>query len=230
MARNAVRFVRCGRVVERSDFTPTETLLDHLRITERACGTKEGCAEGDCGACTVALGRLDRDGRVTYQPVNSCILLLGMIDGAEIVTVEDLASSNGGMHPVQHAMVDLHASQCGFCTPGFVMSLFTLYHAGQLADRAVVNDWLAGNLCRCTGYRPIADAALACCTGEADDAFTKHADKTAGLLAKLSDDAISSPATMMRSSPHRPAKMRSPHSARAIPTPPSSAAQPTWAS
>ena len=189
MARNAVRFVRCGRVVERSDFTPTETLFDHLRITERACGTKEGCAEGDCGACTVALGRLDRDGRVTYQPVNSCILLLGMIDGAEIVTVEDLASSNGGMHPVQHAMVDLHASQCGFCTPGFVMSLFTLYHAGQLADRAVVNDWLAGNLCRCTGYRPIADAALACCTGEADDAFTKHADKTAGLLAGLSDDA-----------------------------------------
>ena len=189
MTRNAVRFVRRGRVVERSDFTPTETLLDHLRITERACGTKEGCAEGDCGACTVALGRLDGDGRVTYQPVNSCILLLGMIDGTEIVTVEDLASSNGGLHPVQRAMVDLHASQCGFCTPGFVMSLFTLYHAGRLADRAVVNDWLAGNLCRCTGYRPIADAALACCTGEADDAFTQRADETAGLLAELSDDA-----------------------------------------
>ena len=189
MARNAVRFVRRGRIVERRDFAPTETLLDHLRITERACGTKEGCAEGDCGACTVALGRLDGDGRVTYQPVNSCILLLGMIDGAEIVTVEDLASSNGGMHPVQHAMVDLHASQCGFCTPGFVMSLFTLYHTGKRADRATVNDWLAGNLCRCTGYRPIADAALACCTGEADDAFTQRAGETAGLLAELSDDA-----------------------------------------
>ena len=186
MTRNAVRFVRRGRVVERSLVAPTETLLDYLRIRERACGTKEGCAEGDCGACTVALGRLDGDGRVTYQPVNSCILLLGMIDGAEIVTVEDLASSNGGMHPVQHAMVDLHASQCGFCTPGFVMSLFTLYHAGQLADRAVVNDWLAGNLCRCTGYRPIADAALACCTGEADDAFTDRAGETARLLAGLS--------------------------------------------
>ena len=189
MARNRVRFVRRGRIVERRDFVPAETLLDHLRLRERACGTKEGCAEGDCGACTVAIGRLDGDGRVTYQPVNSCILLLGMIDGAEIVTVEDLASSDGGLHPVQRAMVDLHASQCGFCTPGFVMSLFALYHSGRRANRAVVNDWLAGNLCRCTGYRPIADAALASCTGEADDAFTKRAVETAGLLAELSDDA-----------------------------------------
>jgi len=189
MARNAVRFVRRGRIVERSDFAPTETVLDHLRIRERAHGTKEGCAEGDCGACTVAVGRPDGNGGVTWRPVNSCILLLGMVDGAEIVTVEDLASSNGVLHPVQRAMVDLHASQCGFCTPGFVMSLFTLYHAGLRADRAVVNDWLAGNLCRCTGYRPIADAALACCTGEADDAFAKRAGETAQLLAGLSGDA-----------------------------------------
>ena len=188
MTRNGVRFVRRGRVVERRDFVPTETLLDHLRIRERAYGTKEGCAEGDCGACTVALGRLDGDGRVTYQPVNSCILLLGMIDGAEIVTVEDLASSNGQLHPVQRAMVDLHASQCGFCTPGFVMSLFTLYHTGRPADRATVNDWLAGNLCRCTGYRPIADAALSSCTGEAKDAFADRAADTAGLLDRLGDD------------------------------------------
>ena len=188
MTRDAVRFVRRGRTVERRDFAPTETLLDHLRIHERAFGTKEGCAEGDCGACTVALGRLDATGRVTYQPVNSCILLLGMIDGAEIVTVEDLASSDGQLHPVQRAMVDLHGSQCGFCTPGFVMSLFTLYHTGKRAERATVNDWLAGNLCRCTGYRPIADAALASCTGEADDAFAERAVDTAGLLDRLCDD------------------------------------------
>ena len=189
MARNAVRFVRRGRIVERSDFAPTETLLDHLRIRERAHGTKEGCAEGDCGACTVAVGRPDGDGGVTWRPVNSCILLLGMVDGAEIVAVEDLASPDGTLHPVQRAMVDLHASQCGFCTPGFVMSLFTLYHAGLRAERAVVNDWLAGNLCRCTGYRPIADAALACCTGEADDAFARREAETAQLLAGLSGDA-----------------------------------------
>ena len=189
MPRKGVRFLRRGRIVERCDFAPTETLLDHLRLQERACGTKEGCAEGDCGACTVAVGRIDGNGRVAYEPVNCCILLLGMIDGAEIVTVEDLASSNGRLHPVQRAMVDAHASQCGFCTPGFVMSLFTLYHAGRRADRNTVNDWLAGNLCRCTGYRPIADAALACCTGEADDAFAKRAAETAGVLAGLSDDA-----------------------------------------
>ena len=189
MARNAVRFVRRGRIVERRDFAPTETLLDHLRLRERACGTKEGCAEGDCGACTVAVGRPDGDGGVTYRPVNSCIAFLGMIDGTEIVTVEDLGSSGGELHPVQRAMVDLHASQCGFCTPGFVMSLFTLYHAGLRPDRAVVNDWLAGNLCRCTGYRPIADAALASCTGEAGDAFARRAGETAVLLAGLSDDA-----------------------------------------
>ena len=188
MARNGVRFVRGGRIVERSEFPPTETLLDYLRIHDRAHGTKEGCAEGDCGACTIALGRLDADGQVIYQPVNSCILLTGMIDGAEVVTVEDLASSNDRLHPVQRAMVDFHGSQCGFCTPGFVMSLFTLYHTGKRADRSTVNDWLAGNLCRCTGYRPIADAALASCTGEAVDAFTERAAETAGLLAGLCDE------------------------------------------
>ncbi len=189
MARNAIRFVRHGRVVERHDFAPTETLLDHLRLHERAYGTKEGCAEGDCGACTVAVGRPDGHGGMTWRPVNSCILLLGMVDGAAVVTVEDLASADGTLHPVQRAMVDLHASQCGFCTPGFVMSLFTLYHSGLRADRAVVNDWLAGNLCRCTGYRPIADAALACCTGEANDTFAMRAAETAGLLAGLSGGA-----------------------------------------
>ena len=186
MPRDVVRFLRRGRVVERRDFDPSETLLDHLRLRERALGTKEGCAEGDCGACTVAVGRL-RDGRLAYEPVNACIQLLGMVDGTEVVTVDDLAPSRGPLHPVQQALVDAHASQCGFCTPGFVMSLFTLYHAGVPADRATVNDWLAGNLCRCTGYRPIADAALACCTGEADDAYAKCAPETARRLIALAE-------------------------------------------
>ena len=186
MTRDVVRFLRRGRVVERRNFDPAETLLDHLRLRERALGTKEGCAEGDCGACTVAIGRL-RDGRLAYEPVNACIQLLGMVDGTEVVTVDDLTPSNGPLHPVQQALVDAHASQCGFCTPGFVMSLFTLYHAGVRADRTTVNDWLAGNLCRCTGYRPIADAALACCTGVADDAYAKGAAETARRLAVLAD-------------------------------------------
>ena len=186
MARDVVRFLRRGRLVERRDFAPAETLLDHLRLRERALGTKEGCAEGDCGACTVAVGRL-RGGRLAYEPVNACIQLLGAVDGTEVVTVDDLAEPGGLLHPVQRALVDTHASQCGFCTPGFVMSLFTLYHAGVRADRATVNDWLAGNLCRCTGYRPIADAALACCSGEADDAYAKRAAETARRLAALAD-------------------------------------------
>ncbi len=187
MPRDVVRFLRRGRVIERRGFAPAETLLDHLRLHERALGTKEGCAEGDCGACTVAVGRL-RDGRPVYEPVNACIQLLGMVDGAEVVTADDLAPSSRRLHPVQQALVEAHASQCGFCTPGFVMSLFALYHAGVRADRATVNDWLAGNLCRCTGYRPIADAALACCTGEADDAYSERAPETARRLAALAGD------------------------------------------
>ena len=188
MARDVVRFIRRGRIVERRDFAPTETLLDHLRLRERAFGTKEGCAEGDCGACTVAVGRL-RGGRLAYEPVNSCIQFVGMLDGTEVVAVDDLAPSSNDLHPIQRALIDAHASQCGFCTPGFVMALFALYHAGVRADRTTVNDWLAGNLCRCTGYRPIADAALACCTGEAEDAWASRAAETAARLAALADGA-----------------------------------------
>ena len=184
MTRNVVRFIRRDQVVELGDVGPGETLLDYLRLREGALGTKEGCAEGDCGACTVALGTWC-GGRVRYEPVNSCIQLLGMIDGKELVTVDDLASPRAGLHPVQRALVDHHGSQCGFCTPGFVMSLFTLYHSGSRAERADVNDWLAGNLCRCTGYRPIVDAALSCCNGVADDAYARREQATVTMLESL---------------------------------------------
>lgn len=184
--RSAVRFIRRGQVASLDGFAPDETLLDHLRLREGALGTKEGCAEGDCGACTVAVGRL-RGGRVVYEPANSCIQLLGTLDGAEVVTVDDLAPSATELHPVQQALVDHHASQCGFCTPGFVMTLFALYHANERPDRAAVNDWLAGNLCRCTGYRPIADAALACCNSPAEDEFARNASRTAARLEALDD-------------------------------------------
>ena len=127
MARSTIRFLRRSRVVEVGGFSSRTTLLDWLREQNRSVGTKEGCAEGDCGACTVVLGR-ERDGRLVYEPVNACILLLGQIDGAELITVEDLAQ-RGELHPVQAAMVAHHGSQCGYCTPGIVMSLFALYHA-----------------------------------------------------------------------------------------------------
>src|SRR5262245_12153336 len=167
---------------------PTLTLLDHLRLTEHAVGTKEGCAEGDCGACTVVL-RKHVNGRLVYQPVNSCILLAGQADGADLITVEDLADG-AALHPVQQQMAAQHGSQCGFCTPGFVMALFALYHARRAAplDRGAVNDWIAGNLCRCTGYRPIVDAALAACSGAAADRFTAGEPEVTRALAALESD------------------------------------------
>jgi xanthine dehydrogenase small subunit len=187
--RRSIRYLSQGRVIEVADFDPTTTLLDHLRLARRRTGTKEGCNEGDCGACTVALGRLV-DGRLVYEPVTACIRLLGTVDGCEVVTVEDLAEG-GRLHPIQEAMVKLHGSQCGFCTPGIVMSLFTLYATPGPVDREAVLDRLSGNLCRCTGYRPIVDAALAACASRPgdvpDDLFAAAAAETRLALSALDD-------------------------------------------
>ena len=167
-----VRFMLDGSIVEARDVPPTLTLLQYLRDGLGRTGTKEGCAEGDCGACTVVVGELRGDaegGGIEYKAVNSCIRFVPTLDGREVVTVESLSLTNGGaLHPVQQAMVDCHASQCGFCTPGFVMSLFALYLDGAGSShpitRDTVVDALAGNLCRCTGYRPIIDAG--CCMND----------------------------------------------------------------
>ncbi len=156
-ACTGVRFMLDGQRIEVRDVPPTLTLLQYLREDLGRTGTKEGCAEGDCGACTVVVGEM-HDGGLRYRAVNSCIRFLPTLDGREVVTVESLRGAGGALHPVQQAMVDSHASQCGFCTPGFVMSLFALYLEGVPADRETVVDALAGNLCRCTGYRPIIEA------------------------------------------------------------------------
>jgi xanthine dehydrogenase small subunit len=187
--RRHIQFLRRGAVVRLADAPPQLTLLDYLRLTEGATGTKEGCAEGDCGACTVVLRRRVGD-RLVYSPVNACIVLAGQADGADLISVEDLAHE-GRLHPVQQAMVDLHGSQCGFCTPGFVMSLFALFHepGRGAATRDDVNGWIAGNLCRCTGYRPIVDAGVAACAGAAQDQFTTAEPDTARALAALDDGA-----------------------------------------
>jgi len=185
MTTRPLRFLHRGQVVEIATVPPMTTVLDWLRLQKRLTGTKEGCGEGDCGACTVALGRV-KDGRLIYEPANACILLLGQLDGADLVTVEDLAVG-GQLHPVQQALVDHHGSQCGFCTPGFVMSLFTLHQEGGGADREAVLSRISGNLCRCTGYRPIVDAAEAA-MAVPDDRFRARAAETVAQLARLHDD------------------------------------------
>jgi xanthine dehydrogenase small subunit len=171
--RDHIRFIFRGRPVELKGFSPTLSLLEWLREDQRATGTKEGCNEGDCGACTVVLARLE-GGRLVHRPVNACITFLGMVDGSEVLTIEDLTNCER-LHPIQQAMVDHHGSQCGFCTPGIVMSLFALGKDGGVVDRDRINDQLAGNLCRCTGYRPIVDAAMAGLKGEPD-----HLERAAG--------------------------------------------------
>ncbi|MCB1380340.1 MAG: xanthine dehydrogenase small subunit [Alphaproteobacteria bacterium] len=184
--RSHIRFLRRGQVVELGpSCPPTRTVLDYLRLEERSRGTKEGCNEGDCGACTVALGTL-RGGKLLVEPVNACILFLAHLDGKELVTVDDLAS-DGTLHPVQQALVEHHASQCGFCTPGFVMSLFTLYHGGHAPTRRELEDRIAGNLCRCTGYRPILDAAASACSGVAVDRWAERRAESMAILARLDD-------------------------------------------
>ena len=155
---DCIRFILNGEDIAVSNFEPTETLLDFLRLKRRLTGTKEGCAEGDCGACTVLVGRLE-GGRLAYETVNACIRFLGSLNATHVVTVEHLAAENGMLHPVQQAMVDCHGSQCGFCTPGFVMSLYGLWLSCDRPSRAEIERALQGNLCRCTGYEPIVRAA-----------------------------------------------------------------------
>ncbi len=140
------------------NISPSLTLLRYLRDDTGLCGSKEGCAEGDCGACTVVLGELE-NGRVRYRAVNSCIQFVAMLEGKSVTTVEGLKAPDGRLHPVQRAMVDQHGSQCGFCTPGFVMSMYAAYVSGEAMDPRQSADLLAGNLCRCTGYGPIIAAA-----------------------------------------------------------------------
>ncbi len=158
-----VRFFHRGRVVELTDPPGTRSVLEWLREDAHCTGTKEGCAEGDCGACTVVLGRLDEQQQLQLEPVNSCIQFLPTLDGKALFTVEDLQQPGGSLHPVQQSMRDCHGSQCGFCTPGFVMSLWASserHRPGTPAPtRQQLADDIAGNLCRCTGYRPILDAA-----------------------------------------------------------------------
>jgi xanthine dehydrogenase small subunit len=158
--RREIRFILNGEDVAIADIAPDATLLDWLRLSRSLRGTKEGCAEGDCGACTVLVGKLSAAGLV-YESVNACIRFVGSLDRCHVVTVEHLAGEGAKLHPVQQAMVDFHGSQCGFCTPGFVMSLYGLWMRDPKPSNAAIEKALQGNLCRCTGYEAIMRAARA---------------------------------------------------------------------
>ncbi|MCQ0970830.1 xanthine dehydrogenase small subunit [Paracoccus sp. TK19116] len=181
-----LRFLLNDREIALDAVGPADTLLDFLRIDQRLTGTKEGCAEGDCGACTVMVGRLTDDG-LLYEPINACIRFLAACHGCHIVTIEHLRGRDGALHPVQKAMVEHHGSQCGFCTPGFVMSLYALWMHEPNPDMAEVETALQGNLCRCTGYEPIVKAAFAASQagGQAMDALAVERETVTSRLRDM---------------------------------------------
>lgn len=188
MHRQEIRFLLNDRRVGLSAVAASDMSLDHLRLEQRLRGTKEGCAEGDCGACTILVGRLAGD-VLTYEPVNACIRPLVTLDGCHVVTIEHLRGSDGGLHPVQHAMIAHHGSQCGFCTPGIVMALYALWMhtphpSGQQIERA-----LQGNLCRCTGYAPIIRAGLEMGQHGQSDPLLEERAQVAKQLRAWRDDA-----------------------------------------
>ena len=184
-----IRFVMGGEIREVAEVDPTLTVLRYLREEVRRTATKEGCAEGDCGACTVAIGELDGN-RIRYRSVNACIQFLTALDGKLLVTAEDLKSPSGDLHPAQEAMLTCHGSQCGFCTPGFVMSLFVLNRETPSPSHQEINDALAGNLCRCTGYGPIKAAAVSMSNAPGRDPLADNEQHLVTLLEKIQRDEM----------------------------------------
>jgi len=190
MTSSAIKFVWNNKIFKIDNPDPNETLLNFIRLKIKKTGTKEGCAEGGCGACTVVLAELKKND-LTYKAINACISFVTILQGKQLIIVEDLLNSKGSLHPVQKAMVDYHGSQCGFCTPGFVMSLFAMQKNYSSYSEENIKDSISGNLCRCTGYRPIVDAAKSLNNKNRSDKFVKSKKKIISLLKKIKLENIS---------------------------------------
>ena len=189
MNSNFISFARKDRIEEIKNPDPNETLLNYIRTKLKKTGTKEGCAEGGCGACTVVIGEL-KNNEINYKAINSCITFLPFLQGKQLILIEDLTSENGSLHPVQEAMIKCHGSQCGFCTPGFIMTLFSMFkkHSG-FKDNSI-KESIAGNLCRCTGYQPIINAARSLKNKNKVDQFSISKEKTINLLKKINNKSL----------------------------------------
>ena len=189
MTSSNIDFIYQDRIYKIKNSDSNETLLNYIRTKLKKTGTKEGCAEGGCGACTVVLGEL-KNNEINYKAVNSCISFLPTLQGKQLILVEDLISKKGSLHPVQQAMVNYHGSQCGFCTPGFVMSLFSMFKNNSKFKDADIKDSIAGNLCRCTGYQPIIKAAKSLKNKNKIDQFSKNKKNIINLLKKINNKSI----------------------------------------
>ena len=176
MISNSVKFLLNDKILEIKNPDPNQTILNYIRTELKKTGTKEGCSEGGCGACTIVLGELINN-KIKYNSINSCISFVPSLNGKQLLIVEDLVSKDGKLHPVQDAMVRFHGSQCGFCTPGFVMSLFSMFKNNKSFNNELITESISGNLCRCTGYRPIIDAAKSLNKINRKDEFSKNENK-----------------------------------------------------
>ena len=171
MVSDTIQFLFNNEIFKVKNPDPNKTILNYIRNDLKMTGTKEGCAEGGCGACTIVLGELNKN-KIVYKAINACISFLPILNEKQLILIEDL--NNGkSLHPVQEAMIKFHGSQCGFCTPGFTMSLFSMHKNNKLINNEIVEEALSGNLCRCTGYRPIIDAAKSLNNKKDQDQFDK---------------------------------------------------------
>ena len=187
MIKNEIEFILNNELIKINNVDTNVSILNYLRIDKRLTGTKEGCASGDCGACTAIITEL-KNNKLEYKAVNTCIMFLYSLHGKQLITVEHL--SNSKLHPVQQSMVDNHGSQCGFCTPGFVMSMFGMYKDKVKPSNQNIDEYLAGNLCRCTGYNSIKKAAKKMYSYGRKDKFSKNENKIIKLLKKIKHNDI----------------------------------------